>query len=335
MTSLDPFSLHYMEQQDIRILFLGTAPFAAQHLTFLVEAGYSVVGVVTAPDRPAGRGHKLQPSSVKVEALRLGLPIWQPERLRDESFLAEMRALRPTLGVVIAFRMLPEELWAMPDLGTLNIHASLLPRWRGAAPINHALMAGDKETGVSLFRLTKGLDEGQVLGQRTLPIEENTLFGDLYDSLAEEGILLLGDFLQACREGKVPEGVPQPEGANEPYAHKLTKENTRIDWNRSAREIHNFVRGLSPVPTAWTTLVSPNHGEPLTYKLFVTRVVSEEPLPKGTAPGTVLPSPRRSLHVATGGGILAIEELQAPAKKRLPIAAFLNGVQLGEGALFE
>lgn len=223
----------------------------------------------------------------------------------------------------------------MPDLGTLNIHASLLPRWRGAAPINHALMAGDKETGVSLFRLTKGLDEGQVLGQRTLPIEENTLFGDLYDSLAEEGVLLLGDFLQACREGKVPEGVPQPEGANEPYAHKLTKENTRIDWNRSAREIHNFVRGLSPVPTAWTTLVSPNHGEPLTYKLFVTRVVSEEPLPKSTAPGTVLPSPRRSLHVATGGGILAIEELQAPAKKRLPIAAFLNGVQLGEGALFE
>lgn len=223
----------------------------------------------------------------------------------------------------------------MPDLGTVNIHASLLPRWRGAAPINHALMAGDKETGVSLFRLTKGLDEGQVLGQRTLPIEENTLFGDLYDSLAEEGVLLLGDFLQACREGEMPEGVPQPEGANEPYAHKLTKENTRIDWNRSAREIHNFVRGLSPVPTAWTTLLSPNHGEPLTYKLFVTRVVSEESLPKGTAPGTVLPSPRHSLHVATGGGILAIEELQAPAKKRLPIAAFLNGVQLGEGALFE
>ena len=324
-----------MEQQDIRILFLGTAPFAARHLTFLVEAGYSVVGVVTTPDRPAGRGHKLQSSPVKEEALRLGLSIWQPERLRDEAFLAEMRTLRPTLGVVIAFRMLPEELWAMPDLGTVNIHASLLPRWRGAAPINHALMAGDKETGVSLFRLTKGLDEGQVLGQRTLPIEENTLFGDLYDSLAEEGILLLGDFLQACREGEMPEGVPQPEGANEPYAHKLTKENTRIDWNRSAREIHNFVRGLSPVPTAWTTLVSPNHGEPLTYKLFVTRVVSEEPLPKGTAPGTILPSPRRSLHVATGGGILAIEELQAPAKKRLPIAAFLNGVQLGEGALFE
>ena len=324
-----------MEQQDIRILFLGTAPFAARHLVFLVEAGYSVVGVVTTPDRPAGRGHKLQPSPVKEEALRLGLSIWQPERLRGGAFLAEMRALRPTLGVVIAFRMLPEELWAMPDLGTVNIHASLLPRWRGAAPINHALMAGDKETGVSLFRLTKGLDEGQVLGQRTLPIEENTLFGDLYDSLAEEGVLLLGDFLQACREGEMPEGVPQPEGANEPYAHKLTKENTRIDWNRSAREIHNFVRGLSPVPTAWTTLLSPNHGEPLTYKLFVTRVVSEESLPKGTAPGTVLPSPRHSLHVATGGGILAIEELQAPAKKRLPIAAFLNGVQLGEGALFE
>lgn len=324
-----------MEQQDIRILFLGTAPFAARHLTFLVEAGYSVVGVVTTPDRPAGRGHKLQPSPVKVEALRLGLPIWQPERLRDESFLAEMRALRPTLGVVIAFRMLPEELWAMPDLGTVNIHASLLPRWRGAAPINHALMAGDKETGVSLFRLTKGLDEGHILGQRTLSIDENTLFGDLYDTLAEEGILLLGEFLQACREDNIPEGVAQPKDTEEPYAHKLTKENTRIDWSRSAREIHNFVRGLSPLPTAWTTLVSPGAGEPLTYKLFVTRVVSEEPLPVGTTPGTVLPSPRRSLHVATGGGILAIEELQAPAKKRLPIADFLNGVQLGEGAFFE
>lgn len=324
-----------MEQQDIRILFLGTAPFAARHLSFLVESGYSVVGVVTAPDRPAGRGHKLQPSPVKVEALRLGLPIWQPERLRDEAFIAQMQALKPTLGVVIAFRMLPEELWSMPLLGTVNIHASLLPRWRGAAPINHALMAGDKETGVSLFRLTKGLDEGHILGQRTLPVGENVLFGDLYNSLAEEGVCLLDEFLQHCVVGNIPEGVAQPEDCSEPYAHKLTKENTRIDWSRSAREIHNFVRGLSPLPTAWTTLAAPASEERLAYKLYATSVVSEEPLPGGTIFGALLPSPRRSLHVATGCGILAIEELQAPAKKRLSVADFLNGVRFEEGTHFE
>ncbi len=325
-----------MNKQDIRILFLGTAPFAALHLRFLAEEGYSVVGVVTTPDRPAGRGHKLQPSPVKEEALRLGLPLWQPERLKDPKFLRDIQALDPTLGIVIAFRMLPKELWALPPMGTMNIHASLLPRWRGAAPINHALMAGDKKTGVSLFRLTEGLDEGRILGQRTIPLSEEDQFGTIYDRLAQEGVLLLQEFLLHCQNDTLPKGLAQPEECNEPYAYKLTKENTRIDWTRSAMEIHNFVRGLSPLPTAWTTLDTNKNKEKLTYKLFTTHVVTNFESPAEVIPGSILPSPRRTLYVATGdGGVLSIDELQAPAKKRLHTADFLNGVRLPENAHFE
>lgn len=323
-----------MNKQQLRILFYGTAPFAAQHLEFLIAEQYHVVGVVTTPDKPAGRGHKLKGSAVKEVAEKHRLPLWQPENLRDESFIQEITALQPTLGVVIAFRMLPKSCWAMPPLGTVNVHASLLPRWRGAAPINHALMAGDQETGVTLFSLSEGLDQGGIYGTRSLSIDSDIRFGELYDALAKEGVVLLNAFLQQCISQEKISWNPQPLATDEPYAHKLTKENTRIDWSRSAAEIHNWVRGLSPLPTAWTEFSFGASQETIKFKIFRTQLIPEFVVPQGSTPGMLLSSPRGSLYVATGMGVLAIKELQAPGKKRMPIAAFLNGTKIDSEARF-
>lgn len=328
-----------MNKEDLRILFLGTTSFAVEHLRFLLAEKYNVVGVVTTPDRPAGRGHKLQGSPVKEFAQGSDLPIFQPEKLRDHEFLKSVKELNPSLGIVIAFRMLPKEVWQMPAMGTVNVHASLLPRWRGAAPINHALMAGDTETGVSLFSLTEGLDEGNILGTRSICLSPHATFGSVHDQLAQEGVLLLRDILEAALfNNELPKGKAQESEENILYAHKLTKENTRIVWERSNKELHNFVRGLSPIPVAWTTLVEGNSPSlSSVYKIFETEIIDDYDIyPISTfPPGSVLPAPKGRLYVATGQGVLSILSLQAPGKKRLDIAAFLNGLTIPVGARFE
>lgn len=329
-----------MKKEDLRILFLGTTSFAVEHLRFLVEEAYHVVGIVTTPDKPAGRGHKLKGSPVKEFAIDLGIPIFQPEKLRDELFLESIRALNPTLGIVIAFRMLPKQVWQLPTMGTVNVHGSLLPRWRGAAPINHALMAGDTKTGVSLFSLTECLDEGDVIGMRSIALSETACFGETHDLLAHEGVFLLKEVLEATvSKGSLPKGTQQLVEGEPLYAHKLTKENTRVLWHKSATAIHNLVRGLSPIPTAWTTLIERNASTPPSvYKIFETEVVKDynfSTFKKTPRPGTILPAPKGHLYIATGEGALSILSLQAPGKKRLPISAFLNGSPISEGAYFE
>lgn len=329
-----------MNKKELRILFLGTTSFAVEHLRFLIQEDYNVVGIVTTPDKPAGRGHKLQMSPVKEFALDLGIPILQPVKLRNEDFLNEIKELNPTLGIVIAFRMLPREVWQLPSLGTVNIHGSLLPRWRGAAPINHALIAGDETTGVTIFQLTEQLDEGNILGSRSIPLGKDDFFGAVHDQLALEGVELLRESLEHLLSKEAfPMEVKQPMDCSEPYAHKLTKENTRIDWRQSAREIHNLVRGLSPYPAAWTTIQDKNEMEISTYKIFETEVIDTIfalPNPeKKYKPGSIIAAPKGKIYVATGKGVLSIRSLQAPGKKRMDSSAFLNGNQHIKGSSFE
>ncbi len=314
-----------MNKKDLRILFLGTTSFAVEHLKMLLEENFNVVGIVTNLDKAAGRGHKIQMPPVKEFALDKGIPIFQPEKLKDPTFLEEIKKLQVSLGIVIAFRMLPRELWSIPLLGTVNIHGSLLPRWRGAAPINHAIIAGDKETGVSLFQLTENLDEGQILGQKVLPIKEKDNFESLHNSLANKGVELLFESLEHLIEkGEFPLRYAQDSQTKEPYAHKLNKENTRINWSLPAIEIHNFIRGLSPYPSAWTSIFNKDKQELASCKIFETEVV-EDNFDSNIPVGEIIPAPKGKLFIATGKNILSIKSLQVAGKKRMDIRSFLNG----------
>ena len=244
-----------MDSKRLRIVFMGTPEFAATSLRRLVEEGYNIVAVVTTPDKPAGRGQKIHKSDVKVVAEELGLPILQPERLRDEAFLSELRALEPDLGVVIAFRMLPEVVWAMPKLGTFNLHASLLPEYRGAAPINWAIINGDTRTGVTTFLLNHEIDKGAIIEQREVDILAEDNIGTLYDKLMYVGAELVTLTVDRLASGNYTtiDQMHIDENTLRP-APKIFKDDCRIDWNNTAESIHNLVRGLSPYPAAWTPL---------------------------------------------------------------------------------
>lgn len=323
-----------MKEKQYPILFLGTAPFAVGFLKLLLEEGYNVAAVVTAPDKPQGRGKKLAPSAVKRFALECGLPILQPEKLSDPSFLDILHNIKPHLGVVIAFRMLPQAVWDLPTRGTINMHASILPRWRGAAPINHALMAGDKTTGVTLFHLNEGLDEGDIIATDSLEIEEEDTFGSLHDKLALLGQNLFKLHLPSILCGEAPHKM-QTLSATEPYAHKLNADNTRIDWSRPAEELHNFIRGLSPSPAAWT-LLSPSERDKQPLRFKIISCEKKESSEKSTLPhGTILLPQRGEMEVVTGdGNLLKITTLQAPGKKVLPVRDYLNGAKLPEEPRF-
>lgn len=323
-----------MNEKSLPLLFLGTAPFAVGFLRDLLDKKYNVAAVVTAPDKPQGRGRKLAPSPVKSFALENGLPVLQPEKLTDESFLEILENIKPHLGIVIAFRMLPKAVWALPTRGTINLHASLLPRWRGAAPINHALMAGDKTTGVTLFHLNEGLDEGDIIATDSLEISDNDNFGTLHDKLALLGQDLLQKHLSSVLCGQLS-SQRQPLNTDEPYASKLTTENTRIDWSKSAEELHNFIRGLSPTPMAWTELSLESEAQsPLRFKIAACEVVDSSiasDLPHGA-----IHLPRRGeMEVVAGDGhLLRILSLQAPGKKVLSTRDYLNGAKLPENPRF-
>lgn len=266
-----------MEKNELRIVFLGTPDFAVESLRRIVDGGYNVVGVVTMPDKPAGRGKHLQQSAVKQFAVSRGLNVMQPERLKDEAFVEELRSLQADLFIVIAFRMLPEVVWTMPRLGTFNLHASLLPRYRGAAPINRAVMNGDAETGVTTFFLKHEIDTGDIIAQERIAIGPDEDAGSVHDRLMELGATLTIDTIEHILAGDL-KPIPQDEllkGEEPTPAPKIFKDTCRIDWNSPARDIHNHVRGLAPYPAAWSTLIAGDTPQgPL--KVFATRVLDEK-----------------------------------------------------------
>lgn len=321
-----------MNAKDLRIVFMGTPEFAVPSLRALVEGGYKVVAVVTTPDKPAGRGQQLRESDVKVAARELGLPILQPEKLRDEQFVEAMRALKPDLGIVIAFRMLPEVIWAMPRLGTFNLHASLLPEYRGAAPINWAIINGEKETGVTTFLLNHEIDKGAIIGQLHEPIAADDTIGTLYDRLMHRGTGLVLDTVEKLAAGEVTPIEQQhiDEQTLKP-APKIFKEDCRIDWSKSGREIINFVRGLSPYPAAWGALTAEGK-EPSSAKVFrasFREAMHNEPY------GTIRTDHREELEVACRDGWIALEELQIAGKRRMTAHDLLLGFRTIEQYRFE
>lgn len=309
-----------MTKKDLRIVYLGTPEFAAASLQALVEGGYNVVAVVTMPDKPAGRGHQVQFSDVKKYALSVGLPVLQPERLKDETFLEELRSYQADLQIVVAFRMLPEVVWSMPRLGTFNLHASLLPQYRGAAPINWAVMNGDKETGVTTFLLKHEIDTGNLIMQERIDIGEDENVGSVHDRLMELGtsvVLKTVDRIIDCEnQGIALPTTPQPELAELRLAPKIFKEDCEIRFaEKTAEEIHNFVRGLSPYPAAWANLTI--NGQAFEnvkiYKVEITELRNY---------GIT----KSDLIVPCKEGAVRILELQAPGKKRMDAKSFLNGI---------
>lgn len=311
-----------MNAKSLRIVFMGTPEFATTSLRRLVAEVYNVVAVVTTPDKPAGRGQKMHKSDVKLAAEELGLPILQPEKLRDEAFLAELRALEPDLGVVIAFRMLPEVVWAMPKLGTFNLHASLLPQYRGAAPINWAIINGDKRTGVTTFLLNHEIDKGAIIEQREVDILPEDNIGTLYDKLMTIGAELVTETVDKLASGNYAtiEQMHIDESTLRP-APKIFKEDGRIEWRDSITAIHNKVRGLSPYPAAWTPIFKGGE-ECGSAKIFTTHIESQS---MSVAPGSLRSDGRSYLAVAASDGWVYIDELQLAGKRRMAIKELLLG----------
>lgn len=321
-----------MKKEDLRIVFLGTPEFAVESLDALVTNGYNVVGVVTMPDKPAGRGHRMFQSPVKVYAVEHGIPVLQPVKLKDSEFVEKLRALNADLFIVIAFRMLPEIVWTMPRLGTFNLHASLLPRYRGAAPINWAVINGDTETGVTTFFLKHEIDTGDIIAQKKVEILPTDNVGDVHDKLMHVGARLtlstvddiIHDTLTVTPQEKlVTAGEPATP------APKIFKETCKIDWNRGAEEIHNLVRGLSPYPCAWTELLDSTDtmSQPVYNLKILETCLSDEST--GAAPGTIVVG--KNMKVACGDGrLLEIVTLQPSGKKAMGASDFLRGARLSE-----
>lgn len=311
-----------MEAKDLRIVFMGTPEFASTSLRRLVEEGYNIVAVVTTPDKPAGRGQKMHFSDVKVTAEELGLPILQPEKLRDEEFLSALRELQADLGIVIAFRMLPEVVWAMPRLGTFNLHASLLPQYRGAAPINWAIINGETRTGVTTFLLNHEIDKGAIIEQEAVDILPEDNIGTLYDKLMAVGAQLVVSTVESLASGKYKaiEQMHIDESTLKP-APKIFKEDGRVDWSRKGVDIVNLVRGLSPYPAAWTPIFK-DGVEVGSAKLFNVRFEADEMV---AVAGEVVTDGKSYLGVRCADGVVYIDELQMAGKRRMATKELLLG----------
>lgn len=315
-----------MTGKDLRIIFMGTPDFAVASLRALVEGGYNIVGVITAPDKQAGRGKKLTLSAVKKYAIEQNLNVLQPERLKNPGFIEELKALKADLQVVVAFRMLPEVVWDMPLLGTFNLHASLLPQYRGAAPLNWAVINGEIKTGVTTFLLDHKIDTGKILFKEEIDIWENDTVGTIHDSLMETGAKLVVKTVEALASGSY-EAIPQSEltnGETIKHAPKIFKEDCKIDWSADADEIRNRIRGLSPYPAAWSTLVDKNSGKETTAKIFFAIRVEDN---KKTEFGTIDSDGKNILKVACLNGWLQITDIQLAGKKRMKVQDFLRGFQ--------
>ena len=315
-----------MKKEDLRIVYMGTPDFAVEALRQLVEGGYNVVGVITMPDKPAGRGHKIQYSPVKQYALEQNLPLLQPEKLKDEAFVQALREWKADLQIVVAFRMLPEVVWSMPRLGTFNLHASLLPQYRGAAPINWAVINGDTETGITTFFLKHEIDTGEVIQQVRVPIADTDNVEIVHDKLMMLGGKLVVETVDAILNGVV-KPVPQEEmaivGELLP-APKIFKETCRIDWKQPVKKVYDFIRGLSPYPAAWSELVSPE-GEVVVVKIFESEKVSEA---HQLSAGTIVTDGKKYIKVAVPDGFVSVLSLQLPGKKRLKTDELLRGFRL-------
>ena len=301
---------------------MGTPEFAVASLRRLVEEGYNIVAVVTTPDKPAGRGQKIHESDVKVAARELGLPILQPEKLRDPEFVEAMQALQPDLGIVIAFRMLPEIIWSMPKYGTFNLHASLLPQYRGAAPINWAIINGEKETGITTFLLNHEIDKGAIIGQHKEPILPEDNIGTMYDKLMTKGCDLVVDTVEriATQDYTAIEQMHIDESTLRP-APKIFKEDGLINWARKGQDVINLIRGLSPYPAAWTAIYKDGN-EAGSAKIFSARFEADGK--QGTA-GDVVTDEKTYLGVRVEDGVVYIDELQLAGKKRMTTKELLLG----------
>ncbi len=311
-----------MRENKLRIVFFGTPDFAVASMEAIIASGHHVVAAVTAPDKPAGRGKHLMPPAVKTAALSHDIPVLQPEKLKDEAFVSELRALNADLFVVIAFRMLPEVVWTMPPMGTFNLHASLLPRYRGAAPINRAVMNGDTETGVTTFFLKHEIDTGDVLRQERVDITDDDDAGTVHDRLMELGARVTVETIDDIAAGRV---TPRPQADFndvEPCgAPKIFKDTCKIDWSRDAVKVRNHIRGLSPYPAAWTGIVA-DGSDAGTMKIFATRLTGE----KAVEPGHVTIAPdRKSMTVDCGDEKLEILSLQPQGKRRMSADEYMRG----------
>lgn len=311
----------------MRIVFMGTPEFAVESLKILVENNYDVAGVITMPDKPAGRGHKVQFSPVKQYAMEHNLKVLQPEKLKDETFLKELRELNADVQVVVAFRMLPEVVWNMPRLGTFNLHASLLPQYRGAAPINWAIINGEKETGATTFFLTHEIDTGKIILQEKIPITETDDAGTIHDKLMVTGSMMVRKTIDLLIDNKI-EGIDQEQFINKNEtlntAPKIFKETCKVDWNRTVNEIHNFVRGLSPYPTAWTEIKLPGQTETINLKIFGTE---KEISKHNHRIGEIITDGKKTLKIAVIDGYVHLKNVQAPARKRMETGELLRGLR--------
>ena len=320
-----------MDKKDLRIVYMGTPEFAVESLKRLVEGGYNIVGVITMPDKSMGRhGSVLQPSPVKQYAVSQGLKVLQPEKLKNEEFVAELRSLNADLQIVVAFRMLPEVVWSMPRLGTFNLHASLLPQYRGAAPINWAVINGDTETGITTFFLKHEIDTGEIIDQVRVPIADTDNVEVVYERLMRLGGDLVLKTVDAILEGSV-KTIPQEElaqvGELRP-APKIFKETCRIDWTIGVKRIYDFVRGLSPYPAAWTELYQEG-ADPIMLKIFETEKLFCE---HSLAPGTIVTDCKTYFKIASSDGYVNVLSLQLAGKKRMEINDFLRGYRHTEKA---
>ena len=308
--------------KDLRIVFMGTPEFASTSLKRLVAEGYNIVAVVTTPDKPAGRGQKIHESDVKLTAKELGLPILQPEKLRDEAFLSELRALNIDLGIVIAFRMLPEVVWSMPPMGTFNLHASLLPHYRGAAPINWAIINGEQRTGVTTFLLNHEIDKGAIIEQESVDILPEDNIGTLYDKLMNIGSELVLRTVDKIAEGNYTtiEQMHIDESTLKP-APKIFKEDGLINWDRKGSDVVNLIRGLSPYPAAWTAIYKEGQ-ESGSAKIFSARFEADQ---KSGSAGDVVTDEKTYLGVRVADGVVYIDELQLAGKKRMTTKELLLG----------
>ena len=303
--------------KDVRIVFMGTPEFAVATLDALVKAKFNVVGVITAPDKPAGRGRKLNESAVKKYALEHDLTILQPPNLKDEKFITELKSLKANLQIVVAFRMLPKIVWQMPEFGTFNLHASLLPNYRGAAPINWALINGETTTGVTTFFIDEKIDTGNIILQEEVTIGKDEILGELYNKLMTVGSNLVVKTVKQLEKGEV-KSTKQPEIEEKP-APKIFTETCKINWNDSLTNTYNLIRGLNPYPAAWTTLI--NNNEEIKVKIFD---VKKETYPHQYEIGEII-STKNELKVAVKEGVLIIKSLQLAGKKKMDSKSLLNG----------
>ncbi|CAL2084213.1 Methionyl-tRNA formyltransferase [Tenacibaculum sp. 190524A05c] len=311
--------------KDLRIVFMGTPDFAVTILKKLIEDKYNVVGVITAPDKPAGRGRKLNQSAVKKYALTQDLPILQPTNLKSEDFLAELKALNADLQIVVAFRMLPTVVWKMPKEGTFNLHASLLPEYRGAAPINWAIINGETKTGVTTFFIDDKIDTGEIILKSEIEIKEDEIVGELHDRLMYLGADLVTKTVDLISSGEV-KTTKQPE-LEEKAAPKLFPHNCKVDWTKSVSEIYNHIRGLNPYPAAWTNIK--NGENEISAKIYgVDKELSDHNLKAGT-----IVTSKKELKVAVKNGYLIINEIKLSGKKMLDIPSLLNGYTFEKDAI--